>query len=125
MIFVSRDDTAYDNIQMTCLSSLNQNGYIYICIFAGKITWFKMFKIRFPKTQFTSSLQIYHSFLQVYIIVKIHCWIFPLMVIFIDISSLCPKGSLDDIRFSGWYGIWYGICHVLFSILHMIFNIII
>ena len=59
------------HIQMTCLSSLNQNGYIYICIFAGKITWFKIFKIRFPKRQFTSSLQIYHSFLQVYIIVKI------------------------------------------------------
>jgi hypothetical protein len=31
------------------------------------------------------------------------------------ISSLGPKGPLDDIGFSEWYGIWYGFCHVLFS----------
>ena len=31
------------------------------------------------------------------------------------ISSLGPKGPLDDIGISGWYGIWYGFCHVLFS----------
>ena len=28
----------------------HKHGYIYICIFAGKITWFKIFKIPFPKT---------------------------------------------------------------------------
>jgi hypothetical protein len=31
------------------------------------------------------------------------------------ISYLGPKGPLDDIGFSGWYGC----CHVLFSILHV------
>ena len=31
------------------------------------------------------------------------------------ISSLGPKGPLADIGISGWYGIWYGFCHVLFS----------
>ena len=34
----------------------------------------------------------------------------------LPISSLGPKGPLDDIGFSGWYGIWYGFCHVIFSI---------
>ena len=53
-----------------------------ICIFVGKIARFKILKIRFPKTQFISSLQIYHSFLQVYINVKI-VEFSPLMVIFI------------------------------------------
>jgi hypothetical protein len=28
----------------------HKHGYIYICIFVGKITWFKIFKICFPKT---------------------------------------------------------------------------
>jgi hypothetical protein len=29
------------------------------------------------------------------------------------------KAPLDDIGFSGWYGIWYGFCHALFSIYHL------
>ena len=40
------------HIQMTCLSSLNQTEiwvYLYL-YFRGKITWFKIFKIPFPKT---------------------------------------------------------------------------
>jgi hypothetical protein len=28
----------------------HKHGYIYLCIFAGNSTWFKIFKIRFPKT---------------------------------------------------------------------------
>jgi hypothetical protein len=28
----------------------HKHGYIYLCIFAGNSTWFKIFKIRIPKT---------------------------------------------------------------------------